>query len=81
MGFNVWNDEERKILCIRNDENGLIVASENHHLLKVGKEYTISDVEVHSWYTLVSLKEFPNKQFNSVIFEEIEDTKDSDKAN
>lgn len=45
---------------------------ENHHLLEVGKEYTLEDIVVHSWHTIVYIKEFPDVKFNSVAFEEIE---------
>jgi len=72
MGFDIFNRKERKVVCIRNDKDGMMVASENHHLLEIGKEYTVADVEVHSWHTIVRLKEFPNKEFNSVVFAEIE---------
>ena len=43
----------------------------NASLLTVGEKYTVIDVEVHSWHTLVTLLEFPNEQFNSVLFEEV----------
>lgn len=44
---------------------------ENHHLLEVGKEYTLEDIIVHSWHTIVYIEEFPDMEFNSVAFEEI----------
>jgi len=40
-------------------------------LLKENEIYTVSDVEVHSWHTNIILDEFPDKQFNSVCFEEV----------
>jgi hypothetical protein len=36
--------------------------------LKVGKKYTLDNVEVHSYYTKIYLKEFPGIPFNSVHF-------------
>lgn len=71
MEFNIWDNSERKVLCTRNDEDGMMVSSENNHLLEVGKEYNVVGVEVLPWHTLVYLKEFPGKTFNSVVFEEI----------
>lgn len=71
MEFDIWNNSERKVLCVKNDEDGMMVSNYNHHLLEVGKEYTVESVEVHSWHTLVYLKEFSGKSFNSVAFEEI----------
>ncbi|OSA95739.1 UNVERIFIED_ORG: hypothetical protein B2H93_04775 [Clostridium botulinum] len=38
-------------------------------VLEVGKEYTLETVDVDSWNSDVYLKEFPNKTFNSVLFE------------
>ena len=40
-------------------------------LLVVGRTYILQRKEVHSWHTKYYLKEFPNKQFNSVCFEEV----------
>ena len=45
---------------------------ENHHLLEIGKEYTLEDIIVHSWHTIVYIEEFPDMKFNSVAFEEID---------
>ena len=40
--------------------------------LEIGKEYTVKETIVHDWSTTVYLKEFPNKGFNSVNFENVE---------
>ena len=42
-------------------------------VLEVGKEYTLYDEEVHSWHTRFYLKEFPDRWFNSALFERIEE--------
>jgi hypothetical protein len=44
----------------------------NHHLLEVSKEYTLVDMIVYDYYTEVYLEEFPDLEFNSVVFDEIE---------
>lgn len=36
--------------------------------LSIGKHYEVSDVEIHTWHTKISLKGFEGK-FNSVSFE------------
>ena len=72
MEFDIRNNKERKVLCIRNDKDGMMIGSHNHHLLEIGKEYTVVNTEVHPWYTLIYLKEFPNKGFNSVVFGEVQ---------
>lgn len=69
--MEIFNNNYRPIKCIRNDEDGLMVASENHHLLKIGEIYHVVDVDVHDWYTVVYLEEFPGVEFNSVVFEEV----------
>ena len=71
MEFDIWNSSKRKVVCVSNDSEGMIKHSHNHPLLEVGKEYTVVDVEVHSWHTVVYLEEFPSKGFNSVAFNEV----------
>ena len=36
------------------------------------RQYKKEDIIVHSWHTIVYIKEFPDVKFNSVAFEEIE---------
>lgn len=72
MSFDIFNSETRKVICTDNDPRGMFPGSEIAALLTVGKVYTVVDVEVHSWHTLVTLKEFPGRQFNSAHFEEID---------
>lgn len=71
--MNIFNNKERKIVCIENDDSNTWGCKGTGHLLTVGKEYTLVDMEVHRWHTRVELEEFPNVQFNSVLFEEIDD--------
>lgn len=42
-------------------------------VLIVGKVYTVERTEVSNWYTMVYLKEVPDKPFNSVFFAEAVD--------
>ena len=65
LEFDIWNDSERKVVCVR-------TSTDIHSLLEIGKEYTVANVDVHSWNTDVYLKEFGNISFNSVCFNEIE---------
>ena len=46
--MDIFNSEPRKIKCIRNDDvwGG---GGENHHLLEVGKEYTLEELLPHSF--------------------------------
>lgn len=72
MEFDIYDSEERKVVCVSNKDHNFYDCDENAPLLKVGEQYTVSEVEVHSWHTVVYLKEFPGVEFNSVCFEEIE---------
>lgn len=70
--MDIFDNSERQVFCISNADNDVFDCDENSPLLTVGEKYTVIDVEVHSWHSLVTLKEFPDRQFNSVLFEEIE---------
>lgn len=39
--------------------------------LKVGETYTVESMDVGDWSSSVSLAEYPGKQFNSVMFENV----------
>lgn len=71
--MDIFNSNERQVVCVANDVQSTFPGFEDNTLLTVGKKYTVIDVEVHSWHTLVTLREFPNKRFNSVLFEEAEE--------
>ena len=70
--MDIMNPRERQVVCVENRIQSAFPGFESESLLTVGEKYTVIDVEVHSWHTLVTLKEFPNNQFNSVLFEEVE---------
>lgn len=70
--MDIWNSRPRTIICTKNGKDDCLVANENNHLLEVGKEYTLCDVEIHSWHTLVWVAEIPGIEFNSVLFEELD---------
>lgn len=73
MHIDIFNNEQRKIVCINNDDANAWGFRGTGHLLTVGMEYTLIDLEVHDWHTRVELEEFPNVQFNSILFKEIDD--------
>lgn len=72
--MDIFNDKERPIVCVCNDIESTFPGYEHEKLLAVGQTYTLVDVEVHSWHTLVTLREFPGVQFNSCLFDEVGDT-------
>lgn len=69
--MDIFNTEERQVVCVDNTYMDGFSFGEQAGLLNVGKTYTVVDLEVHSWHTMVTLREFPNKQFNSCHFEEL----------
>lgn len=69
--MDIFNSSVRKVVCIRNNDSNFFHLNGDSSLLVVGNEYTVVDVDVHSWHTRVELKEFPFKWFNSVLFEEV----------
>ena len=73
MEFDIFNSKCRPVKCVENELCSMSVNHENAGMLTVGQIYNVTDVEVHSWHTLISLKEFPGYQFNSVQFEEVEE--------
>lgn len=68
----------RKIKCISNTDGNFWGCDGNHHLLEVGKEYTLADIDVHRRHTVVYLAEFPSIPFNSCAFEERDWDEDDD---
>ena len=68
----IFDNTKRQVVCVANDVRSMFPGFEDAPLLTVGEKYTVTDVEVHSLHTLVTLKEFPGMEFNSVLFEEIE---------
>ena len=73
MELDIHNDWTRPVICVSNEDLGWNTDREKAKLLTVGKIYTLRGIEVHDWHTIVWLKEFPHCQFNSVLFEEVDD--------
>lgn len=69
--MDIFNNRERKIKCVHNYETR--PWGSDSSVLEIGKIYTVTDIEVHSYYTIVTLKEFPDRGFSSVLFEEVEE--------
>ena len=69
--FDISNSSERIVKCVEKYDTPPY--SCDYELLEIGKLYTVTNVDVHSWHTMITLKEFPGKEFNSVLFAESED--------
>lgn len=71
MDFDIFNSSERIIKCVGKYDTSPY--SCDYEFLEVGKEYTVVGVDRYSWHTMITLKEFPGKRFNSVLFAERSD--------
>ena len=69
--LDISNKEERKIVCTALNEIPLFGGNHYKRTLTVGEKYTLCAIYIHSWITFVELKEFPDKLFNSALFEEV----------
>lgn len=68
--MNIFDKTERTIKCV---DKYPALPPGDYELLEVGKIYTVANVDVDDWFTMIELKEFPGKRFNSVLFEESEE--------
>lgn len=68
--MDIFNNKERKVKCVRKYDTSPYGC--DYEDLEIGKEYTVTNVDVYNWYTMITLAEFPNKRFNSVLFDEVE---------
>jgi hypothetical protein len=82
MSMNIYSPEGTKVIALFDNDGNLMnghdsekEAASQH--LEPNKVYTVDKTEVHSWYTKVYLKDFPNVSFNSVHFEEYIEPKTS----
>ena len=67
--MDIFDSSERQVLCVANDYR--LYGDDPSRYLNVGERYTVIGVDIYEWYTLVTLAEFPDQEFNSVLFEEI----------
>lgn len=74
VDMDIFNGQERKIRCI--DKYDTSPYGCEYELLEVGKEYTVTDIYVYGFFTMIHFKEFPNQEFNSVLFEEIAESEE-----
>ena len=71
MRFDISNSSERIVKCVEKYDTSPY--SCDYELLEIGKKYTVTNVDVFAYHTMITLKEFPGKEFNSVLFAESED--------
>ena len=68
--MDIFDGSERIVKCVRKYDTSPY--SGDYELLEIAGKYTVTNVDLHGCYTIISLKEFPGKRFNSVLFEESE---------
>ncbi|MCU7378150.1 hypothetical protein OBO34_07255 [Clostridiales Family XIII bacterium ASD5510] len=68
--MNIWTAKGEKVRFL--GENGMeLELDEAKQNLVVGGEYTVERVNVGRWCSYVHLVEVPDKEFNSVMFENV----------
>lgn len=70
--MDITNPNQRDVICIDNTDHTWCGNDHASQFLSVGKTYHVEHIEVHSWHTQVTLKEFPDQWFNSIAFAEKE---------
>lgn len=73
--MNVFDETRREVVCIRNEKDDWFP---NAELLEVGKKYHVMEVYRGGWHTDVVLWEFPDLEFNSCTFREVDGYVDKD---
>ena len=69
MHLNIFNSKPRWIVCCKNHHNPWGTRNANTKLV-IGETYKLKSIDVHGFFTLIELEEFPGIYFNSVLFEE-----------
>ena len=66
--MNIYCEEGTKVIFL--NEGGFDNdTKEANKYLKEGETYTVDYIDVGGWISYVTLKECPNKSFNTVMFE------------
>ena len=71
--MNIWNKEKRIVKCVKNNDNTWGGTDKASGYLVVGELYNVINVDIHDCHTKITLAEFPDRRFNSVLFDELED--------
>lgn len=69
--MNIYALEGHKVRCVTLEGPYEYQTERAQKYLEIGKEYTVESTEVHSSSTDVILKEFPNIEFTSGLFEDV----------
>lgn len=73
MKLDISNHSPRQIRCVSNDDRGRTGFWYNATHLTVGQTYNLRTIEINVHYTVVTLLEFPYRNFNAELFEEVEE--------
>lgn len=65
---NIFNNKEFKIKCIDKFDT---IPHCDYEVLEIGKEYTVTGIRMCNDDIFLTLKEFPNKEFISDLFEDL----------
>ena len=70
--LSIYAKSETKVKFI-NDNGYDFEREEANQILGTDKIYTVKHINVGGWISYVHLKEIPNKSFNTVMFDEVEE--------
>lgn len=68
--MNIYSKSGTKVTFLNKNGNDWQRAVANK-IFKVGQIYTVKSIDVHSCVSYVEFEEFPEKTFNSVMFDDI----------
>jgi len=70
--MDIFNSEPRKIRCVDVYDCAMCGnGTGDRDKLEIGKEYTLADINIGNWATMIWLEELEGS-FNSVWFDEVE---------
>jgi len=72
--MDIYSEEGTKVKFI-NKKGRECERKEASKYLKEGEVYTVDSIYVRGWSSEVTLKEVPNQEFNTVMFDEVEQDK------
>jgi len=70
MSMNIYAKKGHKVVFTNTDNGFELDKAKAREFLKTGETYTIESTDVGGWITYVTLIEFPDQTFNSVMFED-----------
>lgn len=71
MSMNIYAKNGTKVRFVPGNNGYESENKDAREILELDAIYTVDYTDVSGWSTAVILEEFPNKRFNSVLFEDV----------